>query len=168
MGEPLGHGLGPSWVSNTHALAAGRTEMVKVHPGTYGVFTESCDEGFEAWIKRIRVDGPTEISIGGVPASPRGVRHVALETKMNARPLPAPSEGGEEGESGEQQGGEEEAPAESSSSSDESPSSEPAPAGAQCLPHGAVCSDAGACCAGMTCASRTKFSDGSLGNGYCQ
>lgn len=63
-----------------------------------------------------------------------------------------------------------EEPASSSSSSSSSPSSEPsAPSGPRCMVHGeAGCNDENRCCAGLTCASRNRFSDGSLGNGYCQ
>ena len=163
----LDNWLGDRSKQQTVAPGARRTFAIK--PGVYHVIGGYCDGGqalaaagtYGAATTEIK--GPTLIALG-----PNHVDPVAgVDTRAFPKLYYAQADAG--GGGGEAPAAEEPAAESAPATAASSSSSEPAaPAGPQCLPHGAVCADGPACCGGMKCASRTKFSDGSLGNGYCE
>lgn len=157
--------------SKKQNIAPGATRVFSIKPGTYHVIGGFCDgdqtiaAAGTYGAQTTTIQGPTLIALG-----PKSVEPVAGARKLVFAQIHGVQQGGaaEEGvsEPAAEEPAAEESPSSSSSSS--SSSAEPAPSGPACLAHGAVCDSQHSCCSGMTCASQTKFSDGSLGNGYCQ
>lgn len=137
MAEPHNHGLGPSWIGNGRSLNAHSSADLKVHPGVYQIFAEACDRAAESFIRRIRIDGPTEVSLGGLRGGAPGVKHVALEVEILKHYGPAePYNGGG--------GGEAEPADEAAGESNESTAA--APAEAPCAGPGVEVSGINDCC----------------------
>jgi len=145
-----------------------------IKPGTYHVNAGFCQDGqliaavgtYGSATKTI--EGPTFIALGPLAVEPiAGAQRITFSKFYRAAGGGGDAGGGETATPSEEPASAEASSSSSSSSSSASSSSE-APSGPKCLAHGAVCNDAEHCCSGMSCASRTKFSDGSLGNGYCQ
>jgi|SRR6185312_17538506 len=133
MGEPQGHGLGPSWIGKGRSLNAHSSADLKVHPGVYQIFAEACDNAAESFIKRIRVEGPTEVSLAGAPGGAPGVNHVALQVDIHKRYSPAVPGGGGEPEPAGESGG-------------ESGAAAAAPAGESCKGPGEETTNINDCC----------------------
>jgi hypothetical protein len=161
--------------SKKQNIAPGASRVFSIKPGTYHVIGGFCEGGdqlvgavgtYGAATKAI--EGPTLIALGPKPVAPiAGMHKLAFAKVLAIQQTQGGAEGGAEEPAAEEptEGATESAPASSSSSSS---SEAAAPSGPTCLAHGAVCDDDHHCCSGMSCASRTKFSDGSFGNGYCQ
>ena len=160
--------------SKQQNIAPGGRRTFSVKPGTYNVIGGYCQGGQAIGAvgtygaETTSIEGPTLIALGPKPVDAVAGANTLAFTKLYS----VPAGGGGGGDVAESPA-EEPASSESSSSpepssSSSSSSSEAAPSGPKCLAHGAVCNDAEPCCAGMTCASRTKYSDGSRGNGYCE
>jgi hypothetical protein len=129
-------GLGPSWIEKGRALNSHSSADLRVHPGTYQIFAEACDRAAEAFIKRIRIDGPTEVSLGGQRGGAPGVNHVALQVEILKTYGPAVGGGGG--------GGEPEPGAESGGDSNEPAAA--APAGESCKGPGEETTNINDCC----------------------
>jgi hypothetical protein len=173
--------LDEGWLRDV--IRPGGSVEFKVKPGRYHVYGFQCKGSRNMWDPYrataiafgetvTAIAGPTEIVVRSGPAGGTVVAHPGY-TVASIATLPfVSSQAGGGGGGGEAAGGEEpaEEPAEAASpdSSSSTKDTAAAPSGPSCLQHGAVCDDQNTCCAGMTCASQTKFSDGSRGNGYCQ
>jgi len=165
-----------NWLGDGHnlqAIAPGASRTFAVKPGTYHVLGGFCDGS--QLVAAVGNYGAATTTIQGTSLIAMGPKHVDAVAGAQTLAFPklyypqAASSGGAEEPAAEEPAANEAPSSSSSSSSSASASSaEAAPAGPQCLQHGAVCSEGQTCCAGMKCASRTKFSDGSLGNGYCE
>jgi len=139
MAEPHDppNGLGPSWIGKDRALSEHSSWDLKVHPGVYQIYAGACDHAAESFIKRVRIDGPTEISLGGKPGGAPGVNHVALEVEILKRYTPV-------GPGGGGGGGESEPAGESGGESNEPAAA--APAGESCKGPGEETTNINDCC----------------------
>lgn len=171
-----GDSTGDNWLgdgSKRQAIPPGANRTFSIKPGVYHVIAGFCDG--EQAIAAAGTYGAATTTIPGPTLLAFGPRHVGAVAHADKRTfsrlyfVQQAAQGGGEAEPEEQAAPEPSASESSSASSSSSSSSSAAtPSGPTCLPHGAVCNAGPPCCTGMTCASRFKYSDGSLGNGYCQ
>src|SRR3569832_588274 len=68
-------GLGPSRIAKGRWIDPHTTFDLKVRPGLYQIYAGACEHGASAWILRVQIDGPAEISLVGAPGGTPGVNH---------------------------------------------------------------------------------------------